>query len=44
MLNADAAMYHTKNSGRNGHSFFQPSMNANAQNQLQMLNDLRLAI
>src|SRR5471032_99435 len=44
MLNADAAMYHTKNSGRNGHSFFQPSMNANAQDQLQMLNDLRLAI
>lgn len=44
MLNADAAMYHTKNSGRNGHSFFQPSMNANAQDQLQLLNDLRLAV
>jgi len=44
MLNADAAMYHTKNSGRSGHSFFQPSMNANAQEQLQLLNDLRMAI
>lgn len=44
MLNADAAMYHTKNSGRNGHSFFQPSMNANAQDQLQLLNDLRMAV
>lgn len=44
MLNADAAMYHTKNSGRNGHSFFQPSMNANAQDQLHLLNDLRMAV
>ncbi|MGV8926706.1 MAG: putative bifunctional diguanylate cyclase/phosphodiesterase [Ewingella sp.] len=44
MLNADAAMYHTKNSGRNGYSFFQPSMNANAQDQLQLLNDLRMAV
>jgi diguanylate cyclase (GGDEF)-like protein len=43
MLNADAAMYHTKKSGRNGHSFFQRSMNANAQDQLQILNDLRMA-
>lgn len=44
MLNADAAMYHTKNAGRNGYNFFQPSMNANAQDQLQMLNDLRMAV
>lgn len=44
MLNADAAMYHTKNSGRNSHSFFQKSMNANAQEQLQLMHDLRLAI
>ncbi|MDV5138530.1 hypothetical protein CYR40_00890 [Chimaeribacter arupi] len=44
MLNADAAMYHTKNSGRNGHSFFQKSMNVNAQEQLQLMHDLRLAI
>jgi len=43
MFNADAAMYHTKNNGRNGHSFFQPSMNTIAQNQLQLINDLWLA-
>lgn len=43
MFNADAAMYHTKNNGRNGHSFFQPSMNIIAQNQLQLINDLWLA-
>lgn len=44
ILNADAAMYHTKNANRNGYSYFQPSMNANAQNQLQLLNDLRMAL
>lgn len=43
MFNADAAMYHTKNNGRNGYSFFQPSMNTIAQNQLQLVNDLWLA-
>ncbi|WP_130831752.1 putative bifunctional diguanylate cyclase/phosphodiesterase [[Erwinia] mediterraneensis] len=40
MFNADAAMYYTKNSGRNGYHFFQPSMNTQAQNQLQLSNDL----
>ncbi|MDZ7277313.1 EAL domain-containing protein [Pantoea eucrina] len=40
MFNADAAMYHTKNNGRNGYSFFQPSMNTQAQSQLQLNNDL----
>ena len=43
MFNADAAMYHTKNNGRNGYNFFQPSMNTIAQNQLQLINDLWLA-
>ncbi|MEM6161517.1 bifunctional diguanylate cyclase/phosphodiesterase [Erwinia sp. P6884] len=43
MFNADAAMYHTKNNGRNGYNFFQPSMNSIAQNQLQLVNDLWLA-
>lgn len=43
MFNADAAMYHTKNNGRNDYSFFQPSMNTIAQNQLQLINDLWLA-
>ncbi|GLR08216.1 bifunctional diguanylate cyclase/phosphodiesterase [Mixta theicola] len=44
MFNADAAMYHTKNNGRNGYHFFQPSMNTIAQNQLQLLSDLWLAL
>ncbi|WP_407290814.1 putative bifunctional diguanylate cyclase/phosphodiesterase [Stutzerimonas zhaodongensis] len=43
LLHADAAMYHTKSAGRNGYSFFEASMNANAVEQLQLLHDLRLA-
>lgn len=43
MFNADAAMYHTKHSGRNGYHFFQPSMNTFAQQQLQLMNDLWVA-
>lgn len=44
VINADAAMYHTKRSGRNGYHFFEVSMNVNAHNQLQWLQDLRLAL
>ena len=44
LLHADAAMYHTKSAGRNGYSFFEASMNANAVEHLQLLNDLRLAV
>ena len=44
MFNADAAMYHTKHMGRNGYHFFQPSMNALAQKQLQLMNDLWLSL
>lgn len=44
MFNADAAMYHTKHTGRNGYHFFQPSMNMLAQTQLQLMNDLWLAL
>ncbi|MFD1803982.1 putative bifunctional diguanylate cyclase/phosphodiesterase [Mixta tenebrionis] len=44
MFNADAAMYHTKNNGRNGYNFFQRSMNTIAQSQLQLVNDLWLAL
>lgn len=44
MFNADAAMYHTKHMGRNGYHFFQPSMNRLAQTQLQLLNDLWMAL
>jgi diguanylate cyclase (GGDEF)-like protein len=41
LMNADAAMYHAKGAGKNGYSFFEASMNTNARNQLQLLNDLR---
>jgi diguanylate cyclase len=44
MANADAAMYHAKRSGRNGYFFFEPSMNANAHEQLQLMHDLQLAL
>jgi diguanylate cyclase (GGDEF)-like protein len=44
MVNADAAMYFTKRSGRNGYNFFEPSMNTNAHHQLQLLQDLRQAL
>ncbi|ALU90485.1 EAL domain transmembrane protein [Herbaspirillum rubrisubalbicans M1] len=44
VINADAAMYHTKRAGRNGYHFFEPSMNANAHHQLQWLQELRVAV
>lgn len=44
LMNADAAMYHAKGSGKNGYRFFDVSMNANARKQLQLLQDLRLAL
>jgi diguanylate cyclase (GGDEF)-like protein len=44
MTNADAAMYHAKHSGRNGYCFFESSMNANAHEQLQLMQDLQLAL
>jgi diguanylate cyclase (GGDEF)-like protein len=44
LTNADAAMYHAKSGGSNAYSFFEASMNANAQEQLQLLHDLRAAI
>jgi diguanylate cyclase (GGDEF)-like protein len=40
MFNADSAMYHTKHSGRNGWSLFEPAMSAVAQHQLALANDL----
>ena len=43
LKNADAAMYHAKTSGRNGYCFFDASMNDDAQRQMQVLHDLRLA-
>ncbi|APC18874.1 histidine kinase [Pseudomonas frederiksbergensis] len=44
LMNADAAMYHAKGTGKNGYSFFDASMNTNARKQLQMLQDLRNAL
>jgi diguanylate cyclase len=44
LMNADAAMYHAKSLGRDRYCFFEASMNANAQQQMQLLRDLRLAL
>ncbi|MBF8793905.1 EAL domain-containing protein [Pseudomonas monteilii] len=44
LRNADAAMYHAKSAGKNGYSFFDVSMNTNARQQLQLLQDLRAAL
>ena len=44
LMNADAAMYHAKGTGKNGYSFFDASMNTNARKQLQLLQDLRQAM
>jgi diguanylate cyclase (GGDEF)-like protein len=44
LMNADAAMYHAKSAGKNGYSFFDSSMNTNARNHLQLLQDLRVAL
>ena len=44
LRNADAAMYHAKRAGKNDYSFFETSMNVNARNQMQLLQDLRKAL
>jgi diguanylate cyclase (GGDEF)-like protein len=44
MAHADAAMYHTKDSGRNGYTFFTESMHVSANRQLKLLQELRRAI
>jgi len=43
LKNADAAMYRAKDLGRNNYCFFDASMNEDAQKQMQLLQDLRLA-
>ncbi|MEH6565459.1 MAG: EAL domain-containing protein [Halopseudomonas sp.] len=40
MVNADAAMYHSKEAGRNCYSFFEAKMNANAHEQLKLQQEL----
>ena len=44
MVNADAAMYHAKQTGRNTFSVFQRSMNENAAMKLALMQDLRRAL
>ncbi|CAH0443853.1 putative signaling protein [Ralstonia syzygii subsp. syzygii] len=44
LTNADAAMYHAKGMGRDTYCFFEASMNANVHQQLQLVQDLRLAL
>jgi diguanylate cyclase len=44
LRNADAAMHHAKSQGRNGYCFFDRSMNTNVREQLQLLQDLRVAL
>ena len=44
MRNADTAMYHAKQMGRNNYQFFTQAMNDAAQQRLLLENDLRYAI
>ncbi|MDX2504479.1 MAG: EAL domain-containing protein [Gammaproteobacteria bacterium] len=44
MKNADNAMYHAKDLGRNNYQFFTESLNAVADERLKLENDLRYAI
>ena len=44
LMNADAAMYHAKGTGKNGYRFFDASMNTDARRHLQLLQDLRSAV
>ncbi len=44
MKNADVAMYHAKEKGRNNYQFFSPGMNARAQERLAVESYLRLAL
>ncbi len=44
LKNADTAMYHAKESGRNNVQYFTPAMNSAASERLQLENDLRYAM
>jgi diguanylate cyclase (GGDEF)-like protein/PAS domain S-box-containing protein len=44
MKNADSAMYHVKDAGRNGYQFFAATMNQQANRRLTIENELRRAM
>ena len=44
LANADAAMYHVKGSGRGDYCFFEKSMISKVHDQVQLLQDLRMAL
>ncbi|SHE73515.1 EAL and GGDEF domain-containing protein [Desulforamulus putei] len=44
MKNADAAMYHAKEAGRNNFQFYTPAMNAKTLKRLELENNLRRAL
>jgi diguanylate cyclase (GGDEF)-like protein/PAS domain S-box-containing protein len=44
LKNADAAMYHAKNDGRNRYQFYNKSMNATAREKLALESDMRRAL
>jgi diguanylate cyclase (GGDEF)-like protein len=44
LKNADTAMYHAKDQGRNNYQFFTPSMNAEVMKRLSLETDLRKAL
>ncbi|HXY62741.1 MAG TPA: bifunctional diguanylate cyclase/phosphodiesterase, partial [Nitrospirota bacterium] len=44
LKNADVAMYHAKNQGRNNYQFYTKAMNATALQRLDLENDLRKAL
>ena len=44
LKNADSAMYHAKEAGRNQYQFYNPAMNASALRKLSLENNLRRAL
>jgi diguanylate cyclase (GGDEF)-like protein len=44
LTNADAAMYHAKALGRNAYCYFESSMNAHVHEQMELIQDLRMAL
>lgn len=44
LTNADAAMFHAKGNGRDAYRFFEASISTNVHKQVQLVQDLRLAL